>query len=118
MRWFLHYSIVYNKLMPSGELSVVFYYVYLLRSLLNRGLCVGFAHDLKKRVAEHDKGLSPATKPYKPWELVYYEAHRSEHDAKRRERYLKTAAGEKTLRRILREQFINWRGLSQQKVYY
>ena len=102
-------------LMPSSELSVVFCYVYLLRSTINGNLYIGFTHDLKKRIAEHNKGLNRSTKPYRPWELLYYEAHRNDADGQRREHYLKTTAGERALRNMLREQFSD---LNKQKVYY
>ena len=90
--------------MLGSELSVVFCYVYLLRSLKNGSLYIGSTHDLKKRVAKHNKGLNFSTKPYVPWELLYYEAHRNEADARRREKYLKTTAGRQALRNMLKEQ--------------
>lgn len=104
--------------MPSSELSGVFCYVYLLRSTITGGFYIGFTSKLKKRLAEHNNGLSPSTKPYRPWELLYYEAHKDEADARRRERYLKTTAGDQALRRMLREQFSKRGGLNHQKVYY
>lgn len=93
--------------MPSSELSGVFCYVYLLRSLKNGSWYVGYTGDLRKRIAEHNKGLNRSTKAYCPWELIYYEAHRSQADARRREKYLKTTAGDRALKRMLREQLIN-----------
>lgn len=105
-------------LMPSSELSVVFCYVYLLRSTKSGGLYIGFTHDLKKRVAEHNSGLNRSTKPYSPWELIYYEAHRNEADARRREKYLKTTAGDQALRKMLRKEFGQLGDLNRQKVYY
>lgn len=104
--------------MPSSELSVVFCYVYVLRSLKNGSPYIGFTHDLKKRITEHNKGLNFSTKSNRPWELLYYEAHRSEADARRREKYLKTTAGNRALQRMLREQLQTKKNLSQQKVYY
>lgn len=80
----------YNVFMPSRELSVVFCYVYVLRSLSNGSYYAGFTHNLKKRAADHSKGLDQSTRPYKPWELLHYEAHRNETDARRREKYLKS----------------------------
>ncbi len=94
--------------MPSSELSVVFCYVYLLRSLRTGNMYVGYTRDLKKRFARHNKGLNPATKPYTPWELVYYGAHGNEDDARRREKYLKTTAGRQALKRMLRNQITSW----------
>ena len=101
--------------MPSSELSAVFCYVYLIRSRVNGNLYIGFTHNLRKRLAEHNNGLNRSTKPYIPWELIYYEAHRSYVDGRRREKYLKTTAGERALRRMLQDDF---KDLSRQKVYY
>ena len=104
--------------MPSSELSVVFCYVYILRSINHGNIYIGSTQDLKNRFAEHNKGLNRSTKPYKPWELIYYEAHRSITDAPRREKYLKTTQGDRAIKRMLREQLSAERDLSQQKVYY
>ena len=104
--------------MPSSELSVVFWYVYVLYSDKNNSFYVGFTRDLKKRFAEHNKGLNFSTKTYKPWVLLYYEAHSHEQDAGRRERYLKTTAGNMALKRMLREKLVELGNLSSQKVYY
>ena len=104
--------------MPSSELSVVFCYVYVLHSTASNSFYVGFTHDLKKRFAEHNKGLNFSTKPNKPWALIYYEAHTNEADAKRREKYLKTTAGDRALHRMLREKLMELKNLSPQKVYY
>lgn len=104
--------------MPSSELSVAFCYVYLIYSPNTGNFYIGFTQDLRKRVAKHNRSLNPATKPYAPLELIYYEAHRSESDARRREKYLKTTPGRQALKRMLREQLKSWQVLSQQKVYY
>ncbi len=90
--------------MLGSELSVVFCYVYVLRSIKTNNLYVGFTRDLRKRFAKHNKGLNPSTKPYLRWELLYYEAHMNEVDGRRREGYLKTTAGLQALQRMLREQ--------------
>ncbi|MDZ7744358.1 MAG: GIY-YIG nuclease family protein [Candidatus Saccharibacteria bacterium] len=103
--------------MPSSELSVVFCYVYVLRSLSNASYYVGFTHNLRGCITEHNAGLSPSTKPYRPWEILYYEAHRSEEDARRREKYLKTSSGKQALRRMIRKQLLSSGNSSQQKGY-
>lgn len=92
---------------PSSELSVTFCYVYILRSFSTGNFYIGFTHDLRRRVTEHKKGLNRSTKAYaSSWELVYYEAHRSEIDARRREQYLKTTAGNRALKKMMREQLL------------
>ena len=65
------------------------FYVYVLQSLEDRGLYIGFSTNLKKRIAEHEHGASFATKYRGPWKLIYYEAYASEKGARLRERRLK-----------------------------
>ena len=50
------------------------FYVYVLHSLEDHGLYIGFSTNLKKRIAEHEHGSSFATKYRGPWKLLYYEA--------------------------------------------
>ena len=83
----------------------MFYYVYLLQSLKDRSLYVGFTKDLKLRLKQHNTGLGEHTKKYMPWELIHYEAYRHEEDARRREKYLKTNQGGRLLKRMLKEYF-------------
>ncbi len=56
------------------------FYVYLLKNNAKGNIYIGFTSDLKRRLREH-----VAKKP----ELVYYEAFKSEKDARKREKMLK-----------------------------
>ncbi len=103
--------------MASSELSAMFCYVYVLRSLSHDEKYIGFTHDLRKRITEHNKGLNKSTKPYLPWDIIYYEAHSSELDGRRREKYLKSTNGRQALNKMLREQLKLSDRKSQQKVY-
>lgn len=78
------------------------FYVYLLENHDGRRY-TGFSDDLKRRLKEHDAGQSVATKPYRPWELIFYEAYATKEDALRREAYLKTTQGRRALRMMLAE---------------
>ena len=80
-----------------------FWYVYILESIKDKKLYIGYTKDLRKRMEEHYKGRSRATKPRKPLVLIYYEAGISQKYAKRREDYLKSSAGRKFLGLRLRE---------------
>jgi len=51
-----------------------FYYVYLLESIKNGNLYIGYTKDLLRRIKEHNQGLNFSTKPYKPWRIIHYEA--------------------------------------------
>ena len=83
------------------------FYVYVLKSLKKDFIYVGFTANLKKRLYGHNSGSEFSTKPYKPFELIFYEAYRNEKDAKRREIYFKTTKGKTTLKVMLREFFDN-----------
>lgn len=85
-----------------------FYYVYVLKSISKVGfIYVGYTTDLKRRFAEHNAGTEFSTKPYSPYELIFYEAYRNMKDAKRREEYFKTTKGKTSLRTMLKEYFTN-----------
>lgn len=83
----------------------MFYYVYILQSLKNESLYIGYTRDLRKRLKQHNSGADAYTKKYMPWQLIHYEAYLNEKDAKRREKYLKTSQGSRLLKRMLKEHF-------------
>ncbi len=93
--------------MPGSENStaIMFHYVYVLESLKNKELYIGFSDDLHRRLQEHNRGLNFSTKPYIPWQLIHYEAYLNKDDAERRENYLKTNQGSRLLKRMLKEYF-------------
>jgi len=83
----------------------MFYYVYVLQSIKNQSLYIGYTKDLKARLEKHNGGLNISTKANRPWKLIFYEAYRNDKDAKRREKYLKTSQGSRLLKRMLKEYF-------------
>jgi putative endonuclease len=64
-------------------------YVYILKSEKDKNLYIGSTNDLEKRFNEHNLGLVFSTKTRIPFALVYYEAYKSERDARNREKNLK-----------------------------
>ncbi|MBP6889825.1 MAG: GIY-YIG nuclease family protein [Candidatus Moranbacteria bacterium] len=48
---------------------------------------------MRRRVLQHNRGESQATKPYIPWRLACYIAFEEEGLAKDFEKYLKTGSG-------------------------
>lgn len=79
------------------------YFVYVLQSLKDRKLYIGFTSNLKRRIEEHKTGGSNSTKKRLPFRLVFYEAFISKKDAQKREHYFKTTKGKRTLRLMLKE---------------
>ena len=79
------------------------YCVYVLLSLSDGNLYIGFTTDLARRLEEHAAGKSPSTSFRRPFRLIFCEYHTDKGDAIRREAYLKTTAGGKALKLMLRE---------------
>ena len=65
------------------------YFVYLLKRNDNKKTYIGYTSDLKRRLKEHSD---------KTPELIYYEAYKSEKDARKREQILKQRG--QTIRRL------------------
>ncbi|MGD0577007.1 MAG: GIY-YIG nuclease family protein [Candidatus Staskawiczbacteria bacterium] len=58
------------------------YYVYCIQDLAKENFYYGYTGDLVRRLKEHKR-------ENKNWDLIYYEAYRSEADARKREQKLK-----------------------------
>lgn len=80
----------------------MFYYVYILKSLKDNSLYIGYTADLKARFKSHNNGESSATKPFRPYKLIFYEAFLSRGDAKNREKYLKSGYGRRSIEALLK----------------
>ena len=81
--------------------------VYILRSKKDKSFYIGFAPNLKARLAKHSNGLVKSTKHLLPVELIYCEAYKSKKDALIRERRLKQfAKGFSSLKSRLRYSLI------------
>lgn len=65
------------------------FYVYILKSIVDGDMYTGSTNDLRKRFKDHNNGKVFSTKLRKPFELIYYEAYKSERDARKREHNLK-----------------------------
>jgi putative endonuclease len=68
------------------------FYFYVIQSLKDKKLYIGFTSDLKQRLKEHNSGKARSTKGRHPFRLVYYEAYHSKDDAVRREHSIKLRA--------------------------
>lgn len=68
------------------------FFVYTIKSRQNATMYTGYTSDLKRRIKEHNNGENVSTRANMPWELVYYEAYKSQSDAKHREKQLKRFA--------------------------
>ncbi|MDD5720946.1 MAG: GIY-YIG nuclease family protein [Candidatus Paceibacterota bacterium] len=79
----------------------MFYYTYILKSKKDGKIYTGYTQDLRKRLNQHNKGLSTYTKGRGPFILIYYEGCLLESKAKSRELFLKSGMGKRYLKNRL-----------------
>lgn len=77
--------------------------VYVLKSANHNYLYKGYCEDLDKRLAEHNSGKTRSNKNYLPFIVVYVEEFKTKSEAIKRERYFKTSAGRRFLKKKLSE---------------
>jgi putative endonuclease len=76
------------------------YHFYILKSQNFDRYYLGQTSNLKSRLQRHNRGEMFSTKPYLPWDLIYYETFRTRGQAMARERFLKSPQGWKELQEI------------------
>ncbi len=77
------------------------FYTYILKSKKDGSIYTGSTKDLRKRIVQHNKGLSSYTRSRRPFEIIYYEACLLEDKARSRELYLKSGIGKRYLKNRL-----------------
>lgn len=76
-------------------------YLYILTSLKELKTYVGSTdRTLEVRLAEHNAGRSTFTRLYRPWKVLYFEYFFDLAEARLREKYFKTAAGRRKIKKI------------------
>jgi len=61
------------------------FYLYILGSQKDKNIYIGSTNNLRKRLEEHNSGKVSSTKSRTPLELLYYEAYKTEQEARDRE---------------------------------
>lgn len=74
------------------------WYVYVLSSKKNGQWYIGSTKNLRKRIFTHNAGKNKSTKHAMPWRIIYLEIGLNVHDARARERYLKSGMGRRYLK--------------------
>ena len=68
--------------------------VYVLYSESFNKIYIGYTSDIKQRVKSHNELATKGwTIRFRPWKVIHTEIFESKHDAMKREKQLKTAAG-------------------------
>jgi putative endonuclease len=76
------------------------YHAYVLKSVSNNYFYKGHCIDIKKRLIEHNSGMTQSIRPYIPFTLVYSEEFETESEAIAREKYFKSSAGRRFIKKL------------------
>lgn len=74
------------------------FFAYVLQSRVDGSFYKGHCEDLKKRIHQHNSGVTLSIKNKIPFEIAYFEEFDSRNKAIKREKYFKSAAGRKFLK--------------------
>jgi putative endonuclease len=74
------------------------FYVYIIQSQKDGKLYTGFTANVKKRIRAHNQGEVNSTRNRRPFKLVYQEKYTSKTEALKREKFLKSLKGGKTVK--------------------
>ncbi|MBT1687193.1 GIY-YIG nuclease family protein [Dawidia soli] len=80
------------------------FHVYVLHSLQNDKIYIGYTSDLESRLKSHNELATKGwTVKFRPWTLVHTEVFETKTEAMRREKQLKSARG----REFVRKEILN-----------
>jgi len=83
------------------------FFVYILESKIDRSWYIGYSSNLPKRIKSHNKGENTFTKKKRPWKVIYLEGYLDKKDAIGREKFLKSGAGWRFLKKQMKNYLNN-----------
>ena len=77
------------------------FYAYVLKSIDHDFFYKGHCQDLDKRLLQHNSGMTISIRPYIPFKIIYSEEFETEQEAIAREKYFKSSAGRRFLKKVI-----------------
>ena len=77
------------------------FYAYVLNSIEHDYFYKGHCKDVNVRLQQHNSGMTESMRPYVPFEVAYIEEFSTEKAAIDREKYFKSAAGRRFLKKVM-----------------
>ena len=77
------------------------FYAYVLKSLKHDFIYKGHCEHPDERLLQHNSGMTESLRPYIPFKLIYKEGFLTREEAIAREKYFKTSAGRRYLKKVL-----------------
>lgn len=75
------------------------YFVYILWSKTYNKTYTGITDNLDRRLIQHNQGYHAYTQRFRPWRILYTEMYADRLAARKREKYLKSAAGRRWIKK-------------------
>jgi len=76
------------------------FFAYVLKSINHEYYYKGHCENLERRLNQHNSGMTESIRPYIPFSLIYFEEFETEKQAIEREKYFKTSAGRRFLKKV------------------
>ena len=77
------------------------FFTYVAKSTIKAYFYKGHCQVLETRIKEHNSGMTKSLRHYLPMEIVYFEEFPTLSEAILREKFFKTAAGRRYIKKIL-----------------
>ena len=77
------------------------FYAYVLKSINHDFFYKGHCENLQERLLQHNSGMTESIRPYIPFELIYKEEFVTREEAISREKYFKSSAGRRFLKKVI-----------------
>ena len=83
------------------------WFVYVIQSQLDGSLYSGMSQNPEQRLVEHNNKKSTYTSSKTPWKIIYTEKCPDRQSARIREKYLKSSAGRRFVKKLIENQQIS-----------
>ena len=77
------------------------FYTYIIKSVNHDFIYKGHCEDPEQRLKQHNSGMTESIRPYLPFILIYKEVFATREEAIAREKYFKSSAGRRYLKKIM-----------------
>jgi putative endonuclease len=77
------------------------YFAYVLKSTNFDFYYKGHCENLNERLIQHNSGMTESIRPYTPFIMAYFEEYETREEAIKREKYFKSSAGRRFLKKKL-----------------
>ena len=88
-----------SSILGEATKNLSMFFAYVLKSIEHNYFYKGHCRDLEKRIQQHNSEMTESIRPYIPFKLAYSEEFETEKEAIEREKYFKSAAGRRFIKK-------------------